>query len=50
MQKIGLLSNQKREGSIKEGKKIAAWLQKANIEVLQPDEPYDVTDQEFLCG
>lgn len=50
MQNIGLLSNQKREGSIKEGKKIAAWLKKENIEVLQPDEPYDVTDQEFLCG
>ncbi len=48
MQKIGILSNQKREGSIKEAEKVAAWFKREGAQVLQPEQPYDVTDQEFL--
>lgn len=48
MQKIVILSNQKREGSVKEGNKVAAWLKQEGVKVFQPAQDYDVTDQEFL--
>ncbi|MDO4541295.1 MAG: NAD(+)/NADH kinase [Bacillota bacterium] len=48
MQRIGILSNHKREDSRTEGKRVAAWLKREGAEVFQPGEPYDVTDQNFL--